>query len=426
VAATCTDQVKNGAETDVDCGGGLCTTCSIDKGCLKNADCVSGWCSLGKCGEVVTTAVSLNPTRTTASGTAGQAALTVGSSNLIKIGDVLLIHQTQGQGAGAWEEATVATVDSGTDLTLAQPLANTYSSSGGNNHAQAVAFLRYGSLRVAATGSLTGPAWNGTTGGVVPIRVRDALEVLAGGSINLSGLGFRGTAHGGTYRNQNGWQGESHLGAGVQTTLATINAPNGPGGCGGYQVVGKNGTGGGGGGYGAVGAASVANAYGVSGVAGGLAVGTETLAQMFFGGAGGEGSADEDGFQPGWGGNSGGLLYVRAPSATIQGTLMSRGDRGGPGVQSCGGCAGAGMAGGGGGAGGVVYLRTDVATLGTDVLSATGGTAGAGTQSNPGGAGAVGRVRVDFNTLNGQAFGTPAATTALQQASNPDAYGAKP
>ena len=45
VPATCTDQVKDGAETSVDCGGPLCGPCNDGKSCLHGADCASGACS---------------------------------------------------------------------------------------------------------------------------------------------------------------------------------------------------------------------------------------------------------------------------------------------------------------------------------------------------------------------------------------------
>jgi hypothetical protein len=48
-AASCTDGIKNGNETDVDCGGGTCPKCATGKGCLAGADCVSGICSAGIC-----------------------------------------------------------------------------------------------------------------------------------------------------------------------------------------------------------------------------------------------------------------------------------------------------------------------------------------------------------------------------------------
>lgn len=46
---TCTDGIKNGAETDVDCGGGACPTCSIAKHCAAGGDCQSFNCADGVC-----------------------------------------------------------------------------------------------------------------------------------------------------------------------------------------------------------------------------------------------------------------------------------------------------------------------------------------------------------------------------------------
>lgn len=43
-APTCVDGIINGAETDLDCGGGVCPACTIGSECLKGTDCVSGVC----------------------------------------------------------------------------------------------------------------------------------------------------------------------------------------------------------------------------------------------------------------------------------------------------------------------------------------------------------------------------------------------
>ena len=43
--ATCSDTIKNGAETDVDCGGGTCSKCVAGKSCSTSTDCVSLVCS---------------------------------------------------------------------------------------------------------------------------------------------------------------------------------------------------------------------------------------------------------------------------------------------------------------------------------------------------------------------------------------------
>ena len=49
--ASCTDKVKNGQETDVDCGGPVCPKCDNGKLCGKNTHCKSGKCDpkTGKC-----------------------------------------------------------------------------------------------------------------------------------------------------------------------------------------------------------------------------------------------------------------------------------------------------------------------------------------------------------------------------------------
>ncbi len=45
---TCTDSTKNGNETGLDCGGGMCPACPNDQGCNVNADCLSGFCTAQK------------------------------------------------------------------------------------------------------------------------------------------------------------------------------------------------------------------------------------------------------------------------------------------------------------------------------------------------------------------------------------------
>ncbi len=48
-APSCTDTMKNGAETDVDCGGGTCSKCPDTKVCTAASDCTSGVCSAKVC-----------------------------------------------------------------------------------------------------------------------------------------------------------------------------------------------------------------------------------------------------------------------------------------------------------------------------------------------------------------------------------------
>jgi hypothetical protein len=46
---SCTDGIKDGDETDVDCGGGTCPACATAKGCVKATDCTSLVCKDGVC-----------------------------------------------------------------------------------------------------------------------------------------------------------------------------------------------------------------------------------------------------------------------------------------------------------------------------------------------------------------------------------------
>ena len=48
--ARCSNAVRDGAESDVDCGGGACPKCADGKACVAASDCAAGACSAGKCG----------------------------------------------------------------------------------------------------------------------------------------------------------------------------------------------------------------------------------------------------------------------------------------------------------------------------------------------------------------------------------------
>lgn len=46
---TCMDNQKDGLETDVDCGGGICPACPKGKACQKPSDCQSNMCKNMTC-----------------------------------------------------------------------------------------------------------------------------------------------------------------------------------------------------------------------------------------------------------------------------------------------------------------------------------------------------------------------------------------
>lgn len=49
VEANCDDGVQNGSETDVDCGGVCVARCALGKGCATSTDCANGSCISGTC-----------------------------------------------------------------------------------------------------------------------------------------------------------------------------------------------------------------------------------------------------------------------------------------------------------------------------------------------------------------------------------------
>ncbi|MDP6584265.1 MAG: hypothetical protein QF535_06390, partial [Anaerolineales bacterium] len=48
-AVSCTDKIKNGDETDIDCGGSVCEVCPIGDRCEKGSDCESSVCNAKFC-----------------------------------------------------------------------------------------------------------------------------------------------------------------------------------------------------------------------------------------------------------------------------------------------------------------------------------------------------------------------------------------
>lgn len=50
---TCSDGIQNGAESDVDCGGGTCARCADGKKCSTRNDCASALCVGGVCKSCV-------------------------------------------------------------------------------------------------------------------------------------------------------------------------------------------------------------------------------------------------------------------------------------------------------------------------------------------------------------------------------------
>lgn len=337
-------------------------------------------------------------------------------------GTVLFVHQTQGTGAGNYELVSIQSVSNQKNVaTLSKPLVHSFSDPG----AQAVVMRQYTDVTVAAGQAVSAPAWDGQCGGILPFRATGTASVL--GAIDLSARGFRGHAHTCTlgfppYQCDsmtpdtgaaNGFAGESELGVGLQ--LATAHGSGGGG-----ALDGSDCGMGGGGSHGTTGVAGP-NGGGLppcrsggmlkqfGGAAGLVTVGADLSPSILFGGAGGEGGADEDGALPGPGGNSGGIVFIVAKSIIVTGTISAAGAPGGVGVavSMCGG-TGTGMGGGGGGAGGSIRLAAYSVDVGTNKVVAAGGGGGAcgGQPGILGGAGGAGRIGVLSDSTKGST--TPA------------------
>jgi len=182
----------------------------------------------------------------------------IDTSNAVSYGSVIDLRS-----AGRYEFIGVTAVDQASGqisvYTGCGGLKNSYEAS---SHVQVIRVPQYKNLTISAGGSVVAPAWNGQTGGIVALQVRDA--VTLDGSIDVTGLGFRGgqknpnlkqrlAGVGSYYRAPNsmdgGNRGESIVG---YTTEYALSGAFGRGaaanGGGGGNRIGAGGGGGGGGG----------------------------------------------------------------------------------------------------------------------------------------------------------------------------------
>jgi hypothetical protein len=423
--------------------------------------------------------------------TAGSMSLSVGSidargsATTLSAGDLVVIIQMQGADmdvtntdaygdgvsgspasgyltsnlyAGNFEYNTVASFGSGT-ITFSYALTRNYytqsfTSSNPIRTYQVIRVPRYYDLTINAGASITTPAWNGSTGGIVILDAANTLTL--NGSVSVAGLGFRGGGGknflGGTAGNSNGsttlnntdyrWEspitnpanetggakGEGIAGTpayvlpqGATTTITNSvegylsgsmgrGAPGNAGG-GGTDARPLNGnaynTGGGGGGNAGAGGQGGSgwnggagdytfNPYGGHG---GSVFAQSSINKIVMGGGGGAGVANNsDGtneYQSS-GGSGGGIIITRAKLYAGSGSFSADGGDA-PGVVGVGGTTNT-DAPGGGGAGGtlIAVTRLSGATgLGSVTASAKGGKGGDMTNyydHGPGGGGGGGYI----------------------------------
>ena len=385
-----------------------CGACGVT--CLGTESCSAGACRPAPLGNGSDGPLAITADKTIDTVLAGGLAIAAGAQSAtvaatagFTAGDLVMLHQTRGAGAGTYELTTVTKVDA-TSLTLAHAVVHAFSSTG-DARAQVVRVPQYTTVSIAAGATLSAPAWDGTTGGILAFEANGAVDVS--GAIDMTGRGFRGYSHAGTcaggarYACTNadtadGFAGESSAGPAVASNAAIASGGGGgqdgqdcgAGAGGGHGTAGTNGTDGTG--------LLCRNAPQLGGAAGGTVGVPDLTASLLFGGAGGEGGGDEDGAYPGAGGNGGGIVSIAAQSITVTGAIRANGAPGTDGVQIDAGCGGSGcgMGAGGGGAGGAVLIHAAAAaSVGASLVTATGATGGAcSCGAMPGGVGGSGRI----------------------------------
>lgn len=339
------------------------------------------------------------PIDSACTGTSGSFSLTATNASFAA-GQVILIHQTQGVGAGQSQLNKIQSYTAGT-ITLTYALNATYTTG-----AQVLVLKQYTTVTIDAGKTLTAKAWNGTTGGILGFFASTSITV--NGTISATGKGFRGADRPDTTANSDGKQGESYASSTYNQLSTSANYGGGGGGNGG--VSGGGGTGGGGGVY-----ASIGENYTIRGItayngvgnnatpgnpagqAGNIYGGSDLTATLFFGSGGGSGGnsyASGAPYYGGAGGNGGGIIFIASPTITIAGNVAADGNQGA--VMDLGHANGAG----GGGAGGSIIIYTQTATLGTSLVTANGGLGGYNTNAFPipGGSGGSGRIHIDYLT----------------------------
>jgi len=378
----------------------------------------------------------------------GDTTILFGSATgTIAAGDLVLVLQTTGivpeppsggaspvvisatDPVGRWEFARVAAVGAGA-LNLTAPLVNSYA----GNITQVIRVPEYTTVSLPfAIRTITAPAWNGSTGGVVAFLATGA--VSNNGSITVTAKGFRGGvpvddasgAVGCTGLDEPAANG-AQKGEGVAFTRYGTNQ-TGRGrvanGGGGGVCLNSGGGGGGNGGTGGQGGNTDLATDGNRSVGGegGAALTFSLLNHVLFGGGGGAGHVTIGTSAPG--GAGGGIIFIRAGSLSGSGSMVANGGTGGSTTSQ--------DAASGGGGGGTIYLRVaGAAACGAlQVFGGNGGSANAAVDVGPGGAGGGGRILLQKGS--GACAPTPVSTIGgnpgVQQDSTAPggaAYGAQP
>ncbi|GEM_PF-5864247 len=284
--------------------------CSLVQDSAKSAtgSGKDGALTVSQAGQIINTYIS--PITALAS---GMTSIPVRSSAGFSAGDVVLFVNVR---SGINERKEVFSVAINT-LNFITGLLQNYPQA----ETQIVRLPQFTTLTINAGASITAPAFNGATGGIVGFLANG--DVTINGNIDVNSLGYAG-------------------GTGLGACRGRCPLPGG--------TVGQ-GPGGGAG----------------SGCAGAGGGGTNSASgdQLILGSGGGGGMCVSTG------GRGAGIIFAIAKSIVLNGAMTSNGQAGMPGTWSVGGAYPAG-----GGSGGVIHLEAETLTLGANKITALGGQGG--------------------------------------------------
>jgi len=313
-----------------------------------------------------------------ANGGAEDDTLTVSNAGAFNQGDHILIHQTVGNSPGHWELNAVQAIN-GNSLKLAKKLEHSYvDNDDSSNRAQVVIAASYNTFEVVNGGHVYPSVdlnTDAASDGIVYVRARQ-LTVKNGGKISANGYGFQG---GGSNSGWQQWsrQGDSECNTNKDTNDTQNNCSGGGPGYPYSSYCETHNYGAGGGGNKTAGTqGKYHNCNCEQGGQGGAAKGTDDGTELHFGGGGGSGYYENQGY-----GDGGGIVVLGAETIIVEsgGTIEAKGGNG------RGGCHGSG----GGGAGGTVALFATTTQVDGNI-NVSGGSGGDNSGNANGGGGGEG------------------------------------
>lgn len=308
------------------------------------------------------------PIDSACTGTIDTKALTATNASFAA-GQQIMIIQSQGTNVGTVQYTEIQSYTAGT-ITTVDNLSITYGTG-----AQVRVMKEYTDVTINANKTYTSKVWDGTVGGILAFYASGTVTI--NGTITASEKGFRGGLRGTAIALQSGG-GPGEGNSGYVTTASTSKNGTGAGGGGGGRS--EHGGYGGGGGHATAGttASDLIEANGAkTGGEGGDAIGVADLTQLHFGGGGGGGGVGDDpSNEPegtfGYGGIGGGIICIFGATFTMgsAGALTARG-------QSAPNIAHGDVVKvyrnqtrGGHGGGGSILLKSQIATLKTELINA--------------------------------------------------------